>query len=97
MENTTLIGGKFITIDQALRTFGEQLKHIRKQQKTTQAELSEHCNVSLTVVKRLESGKPVSSINLMKILTSLGKLNLLIDLYKKPDTSPAETWKATNS
>ncbi|BBB22576.1 XRE family transcriptional regulator [Abyssogena phaseoliformis symbiont OG214] len=92
--NTTLIGGKFIAIEDALKTFGEQIKFIRKQQKIIQRRLSEHCNVSLTVIKRVESGKPISTINLMRILTSLGKLSLLIDLYKQPDTSPMEVWKA---
>ncbi|SMN11908.1 hypothetical protein SPBRAN_107 [uncultured Candidatus Thioglobus sp.] len=93
MYNTTLINGKFITIEAALKTFGVQLKYVRKQQKFTQAELSKHCNVSLTVIQRLESGKAISTINLMKILTSLRLLNGLIELYQQPDISPAEMWK----
>lgn len=98
MSRTTPIGGKFITIENALKTFGGQIKFIRRQQKKiTQKELSEHCNVSLTVIKRIEGGKPISTVNLMRILTSLGKLNLLIDLYKQPDISPMEVWKTEKS
>ncbi len=96
MSRTTPIGGKFITVENALKTFwGGQVKFIRRQQKKiTQKELSEHCNVSLTVIKRVEGGKPISTINLMRILTSLGQLGPLIDLYKQPSVSPMEVWKA---
>jgi len=91
------IGGRYkkdngISTDEALTRFGKMLKDKRLSLNITQAKLKEHSGVSLTVIKRLESGKPISTNNLMSILRSYELLPEILTLYVEPELSLEEQW-----
>ncbi|PIQ02478.1 MAG: hypothetical protein CO158_10330 [Piscirickettsiaceae bacterium CG_4_9_14_3_um_filter_43_564] len=94
------LGGKYIlgnsmTPAQALESIGKGLKQKRIQKRATQEELASHAGVSLSLVKRLESGKSVATENLVKIMTSLEVLKGFVDLFPESQgLTPQEEWEA---
>ncbi len=96
-KNTQLGGryipGNAIPIEQALTELAALIKRVRIEKNATQKELSIHCNVSLAVVRRVETGKPISSENLFKIMRALSLLGLFFEAFKEPELSPQDRWE----
>ncbi|WP_051560442.1 helix-turn-helix domain-containing protein [Clostridium beijerinckii] len=63
-------------------TIGEYIKHLRKEQKMTQKELSDHCEIALTSLQRYERDERLPNIEIMgKIANALGvNISNLINL-----------------
>jgi len=92
-----MIGGRYIpgngiSTEEALKTFGQHLKEKRLALNATQAQVETQSGVSLTVIKRLESGKPISTENLVKLLKAYGLIGSLLDLYKPEEISLEDQW-----
>lgn len=85
--------GNNMPVDVALKNMGEMVRSKRLDMNVTQAEIAEHTGVSESVVKRLESGKPVSSENLVKIMMALSLVKGLLSLYEKPQISLKERFE----
>lgn len=69
---------------------GEKLKIVRLKQNITQQSLAESAEVSLSTVKKIESGEINSFGSLLRILRMLGKLDSLQSLVEEEQLSPNE-------
>lgn len=88
--------GNNMPVDIGLKKLGEMIRSKRLDINVTQAEVAEHTGVSESVVKRLESGKPVSSENLIKIMMALTMVKDLLGLYVRPEISLKERFELQN-
>ncbi len=73
-----------------LLKIGEKLKTTRLKQNITQQSLAEAANVSLSTVKKIEKGEIRSFDALLRILRTLGKLDVLQQLVEEEQLSPSE-------
>ena len=92
------LGGRYLPDNnlpdkELLKRLGQILKNKRIQKEVTQKELSSHSGISVDTVKRGESGKSISTENLMRIMRSLEMIPDLMDAYKEPDFSLEEEWE----
>ena len=69
---------------------GEKLKVVRLKQNITQQRLAESAEVSLSTVKKIESGEISSFASLLRILRTLGKLDSLKSLVEEEQLGPNE-------
>jgi len=94
------LGGKYILGNNmspslALDSLGKGIKRIRIQKKVTQEDLAKHAGVSLSLIKRLESGKPIATDNLVKVMTSLEVLKSFLDIFaEEKGLTPQQEWEA---
>ena len=77
--------------DMAILTrIGEKLKAVRLKQNITQQSLAEAANVSLSTVKKIEKGEIRSFDAFLRILRTLGKLDVLQQLVEEEQLTPSE-------
>ena len=79
-----------------LGKIGEKLKSVRLKQNITQQSLSEAANVSLSV-KKIEKGEIRSFDSLLRLLRTLGKLDILQPLVEEQQLSPNEYFQLVQS
>ena len=72
---------------------GERLKAVRLKQNTTQQALAEESGVSLSSVKKIEKGEIGSFDSLLRVLRTLGKLDVLMPLVEEEQLSPSEYYE----
>lgn len=80
-----------------LGKIGEKLKSVRLKQNITQQSLSEAANVSLSTVKKIEKGEIRSFDSLLRLLRTLGKLDILQPLVEEQQLSPNEYFQLVQS
>lgn len=80
-----------------LDRIGKHLKHARLKQNITQQSLSEAANVSLSSIKKVEKGDIRSFDSFMRLLRTLGKLDLLQPLIEEEQLSPSEYYDLVHS
>ena len=73
-----------------LQKIGERLKAVRLKQNITQQRLAEDSGVSLSSVKKIENGEIRSLDSFVRILRTLGKLEVLQPLVEEEQLSPSE-------
>ena len=76
-----------------LAKIGERLRTLRLKQNITQESLGESANVSLSVVKKVEKGEIRSFDVLLRLLRTLGKLDVLSPLVEEEQLSPSEYYE----
>ena len=76
-----------------LTKIGEHLKALRLKQNTTQQSLAEDAGVSLSSVKKIEKGEIGSFDSLLRVLRTLGKLDVLLPLVEELQLSPSEYYE----
>ena len=69
---------------------GLRLKAVRLKQNITQQALAEESGVSLSSVKKIEKGEIGSFDSLLRVLRTLGKLDVLLPLVEEEQLSPSE-------
>jgi transcriptional regulator with XRE-family HTH domain len=79
-----------------LSKIGSRLKSLRLKQNITQETLSETANVSLTVVKNAEKGEIRSFDAFVRLLRTLGQLEVLLPLVEEQQLSPNEYYELVN-
>ena len=72
---------------------GERLKAVRLKQNITQQALAEESGVSLSSVKKIEKGEIGSFDSLLRMLRTLGKLDVLLPLVEEEQLSPSEYYE----
>ena len=92
MENVYMLSDVAI-----LGKIGEKLKSDRLKQNITQQSLSEAANVSLSSVKKIEKGEIRSFDSLLRLLRTLGKLDILQPLIEEEQLSPNEYFQLVHS
>lgn len=81
----------YMLTDMAILTrIGEKLKTVRLKQNITQQSLAEAANVSLSTVKKIEKGEIRSFDAFLRILRTLGLLDVLQQLVEEEQLSPSE-------
>ena len=80
-----------------LSKIGLRLRTMRLKQNITQESLSEAANVSLTVVKNAEKGVIRSFDALLRLLRTLGMLDVFLPLVEEQQLSPNEYYELVNT
>ena len=76
-----------------LSRIGMRLKAVRLKQNITQQRLAEDSGVSLSSVKKIENGEIRSFESLIRVLRTLGKLEVLQTLVEEEQLSPSEYYE----
>lgn len=76
---------------------GTHLKTIRLRQNITQQSLAEAAGVSLSSLKKIEKGEIGSFESLLRVLRTLGKLDVLQPLVDEEQLSPSEYYELVQS
>ena len=92
-----MLGGRYkkgnaLTTENALVKLGAMLKEKRLSLNISQKEVSEHSGVSLSGVRRIESGESTSTKSLIQLMRSYEMLLELLSLYEEPELSLEEQW-----
>ena len=80
-----------------LGRIGRHLKQVRLRQNITQQRLAEAAQVSLSSVKKMEKGEIHSVDSLLRVLRTLGKLDILQPLVDDVQLSPGEYYELIHS
>lgn len=80
-----------------LKKIGEKLKAVRLKQNITQQSLAEASNVSLSTIKKMEKGEIRSFDALLRLLRTLGLLDVLQQLVEEEQLSPSEYYDIVQS
>ena len=73
-----------------LNRIGNHLKTVRLRQNITQQSLADAAGVSLSTLKKIEKGEIGSFDSLLRVLRTLGKLDVLQPLVDEEQMSPSE-------
>ena len=94
VQNKTIMEDVYMLADEMiLAKIGERLKAVRLKQNITQQRLAEDSGVSLSSVKKIENGEIRSFESLLRVLRTLGKLEVLQPLVEKEQISPSEYYE----
>ena len=80
-----------------LGKIGSCLKDVRLKQNITQQSLAESAGVSLSSLKKIEKGEIGSFDSLLRVLRTLGKLDVLQPLVEEEQLSPSEYYELVQS
>ena len=80
-----------------LSRIGNHLKDVRLRQNITQQSLADAAGVSLSSVKKIEKGEIGSFDSLLRVLRTLGKLEVLQPLVDEEQLSPSEYYELVQS
>ncbi|HBH08915.1 MAG TPA: XRE family transcriptional regulator [Rikenellaceae bacterium] len=82
---------------QMQKRIGEKLKSVRLKQNITQKNLSEEAGISLSSIKKIESGEIGSFESLLRVMRVLGKLDTFQNLIAEEQLSPSEYYELVNA
>ena len=80
-----------------LERIGNHLKQVRLKQNITQQSLSEAAEVSLSSLKKIEKGEICSFDSFLRVLRTLGLLDVLRPLVEEEQMSPNEYYQWIHS
>jgi len=80
-----------------LAKLGARIKSSRLKQNITQESLAISANISLSSVKKIESGEIKSFDSLLRVLRVLGKLDIFQSVVDEEQLSPSEYYELVNS
>ena len=80
-----------------LHRIGHHLKTARLKQNITQQSLADAAGVSLSSLKKIEKGEIGSFDSLLRVLRTLGKLDVLLPLVDEEQLSPSEYYHLVQS
>jgi transcriptional regulator with XRE-family HTH domain len=88
----------YVLTDGAIMSkIGSHLKGVRLKQNITQQSLAESSGVSLSSLKKIEKGEIGSFDSLVRVLRTLGKLDVLQPLVDEEQLSPSEYYELVQS
>jgi len=82
---------------QMQKRIGEKLKSVRLKQNITQKNLSEEADISLSSIKKIESGEIGSFESLLRVMRVLGKLDTFQNLIAEEQLSPNDYYELVNT
>ena len=74
-----------------------KLKELRLKQNVSRQDLAASSGVSISSIVRMEDGEIKSFESFLRILRTLGKIEILLPLVKEEELSPAEYFKLGHS
>ena len=87
----------FLTDLNVAKRIGANLKNLRLRQNVTQSNLAESAGVSLSTLKKIESGDICSFDSFLRLLRTLRKLDVLQPLVEEEQLTPNEYWEFINN
>lgn len=79
------------------KKIGSRLKQVRLKQNITQQSLADAAEVSLSSVKKIENGEIGSFDSLLRVMRTLGMLDLFQPLVEDEQLSPSEYYDLVHS
>lgn len=73
-----------------------KIKTVRLKQNMSQAELADKSGVSISTIKRMEDGVVKNFESLIRVLRTLGKLDIFVPLVEEEQLSPNEYYELAN-
>ena len=70
-----------------------KIKTVRLKQNMSQAELADKSGVSISTIKRMEDGEVKNFESLIRVLRTLGKLDIFVPLVEEEQLSPNEYYE----
>lgn len=92
MENIYMLSDTEIT-----NKISARLKEIRLKQNISRQDLSADSGVSVSSIARMEDGEIKSFESLLRILRTLGKIDIFLPLIEEEEISPSEYFKMVHS
>lgn len=80
-----------------LRKIGSHLKSVRLKQNITQMDLAKSMDVSVSSLKNLENGNNCSLELFLRVIRTLGELDILTPLMEENKLSPSEYYEMEHS
>lgn len=84
---------KFRTVEEWEQTLGEHIRTLRLQRNIDQRELADQAGVALNSVKRLESGRPVTTKTLISVLRVMNRTDWIESLSPTVSINPLQMSK----
>lgn len=79
------------------RRISEKLKELRLKQNISRQDLSASTEVSVSSIARMEDGEIKSFESFLRILRTLGRIDVLLPLLEEEEISPNEYYKLVHS
>ena len=92
MDNIYMLADNAIS-----KKIGDKLKSVRLKQNITQQSLAEAADISLSTIKKIEKGEISSFDSFLRVLRTLGKLDILQPLLEEERLSPNEYYNLMHS
>lgn len=80
-----------------VKRVSSRLKELRLKQNISQQELSVSSGVSTSTIARIENGEIKSFESLLRILRTLGKIDIFMPLVEEEEISPNEYYQLVHS
>ena len=74
-----------------------KIKTVRLKQNMSQAELADKSGVSISTIKRMEDGEVKNFESLIRVLRTLGKLDIFVPLVEEEQLSPNEYYELAST
>ena len=81
---------------QLVKRIGNKLKAVRLKRNITQQSLAEASSISLSSLKKIESGEIGTFDSLLRVLRTLGLLESIATLFEEEQMSPSESFEMVN-
>ena len=81
---------------QLVKRIGNKLKAVRLKRNITQQSLAEAASISLSSLKKIESGEIGTFDSLLRVLRTLGMLESIATLFEEDQMSPSEYYDMVN-
>ena len=82
-----------LTDNEICNRIAAKIKMVRLKQNMSQAELADKSGVSISTIKRMEDGEVKNFESLIRVLRTLGKLDIFVPLVKEEQLSPNEYYE----
>lgn len=92
MDNINMLSDAEIT-----RRISERLKELRLKQNISRRDMSVSSGVSMSSIVRMEDGEIKSFESFLRILRTLGRIDVLLPLLEEEEISPNEYFKLVHS
>lgn len=92
MDNVNMLSDVEVT-----KRISVKLKELRLKQNISRQDLSSSSGVSVSSIARIEDGEIKSFDSFLRILRTLGKIDVLLPLLEEEDISPNEYFKLVHS
>lgn len=80
-----------------IRSISVRLKELRLKQNVSRQDLSASSGVSVSSIARMEDGEIKSFESFLRIIRTLGKMELFVPLLQEEEISPNEYYRLTHS
>ena len=89
-----MLGNIYILTDiEICNRIAAKIKTVRLKQNMSQVELADKSGVSISTIKRMEDGEVKNFESLIRVLRTLGKLDIFIPLVEEEQLSPNEYYE----